>query len=199
MSWDRKTLAERQAIAERYHDNLTEDTLAYLKRRGITREVADRFLFGTCDDIYPGRLAIPYLRRSGVIAFKYRATDDSQPKYVNTAGAGTHLFNTADFEKADVTGQIAISEGEIDAVVASALHGIPCVGIPGATQWQGNPHWRELFTGYQRVWVLADPDEAGLGLASAILDSLPAARLVRLPKDVNDCHLDNLSIKEFLK
>lgn len=203
MQFDRATLAHNQATAERYHQNLSPQTYDYLSGRGITGEVIERFMLGTCDDIYDGWLAIPYLRPSGVIGFKFRCPYDHKckdlghSKYKNQGA--THLFNTADFEIADQTGEIAISEGELDAIVSSALCDVPTVGIPGATQWTGNPHWHELFRGYRIVWILADPDEAGFGLASTILDTLSQARLVKLPGDVNETYLAYDGIKEFVK
>lgn len=198
MEFDRKALSLMQATAERYYDNLSDEAIHYLFCRGIDRPVASRFLLGTCDDVHEGWLSIPYLRASGVVGIKFRRLDDGKPKYI---GHGRpHLYNTADFDIADQTGEIAICEGELDALTASALCGVPCVGIPGATQWAGNPHWRELFVGYQRVWVLADPDEAGLKLASQILEDLPAARLVKLPADVNETVVKlGHDLKEFMK
>lgn len=195
--FDRAALGHMQATAERYHRNLSEEASAYLEGRGITRELAEQYLLGTCDDLYPGRLTIPYLRPSGTVWFNFRSLGDDKPKYL--ASGSRHLYNTAALDQADETGEIAIAEGELDALVATELCGVPCVGIPGATQWVGNKHWRELFVGYPRIWMLADPDDAGRDLAEAILGSLPSARLVNLPADVNDTFLKHGGIKEFMR
>jgi DNA primase len=119
------------------------------------------------------------------------------PKYISAGKR--HVYNTVALDEADRTGEIAITEGELDAVTATELYGVPAVAVPGATNWTANPLWRHLFTGYDRVWVLADPDEAGLKMASAVLEDLPAARLVTLPADVNDCWLQNIDIKALMK
>ena len=195
-SFDRKALSQNQERAQRYRAGMTEEMHAYLENRGISRLVADRFMLGRCDDVHEGWLAIPYLRPSGVVWFNYRRMDDGKPKYM--ASGQRHLFNTAALDQADQTGEVAVSEGELDAIVATAS-GVPCVGVPGATQWVGNPAWRELFVGYQRVWILADPDDAGLGFAQSIMDVLPAARLVKLPGDVTDTLLAGRDVKEFMK
>jgi DNA primase len=197
MEFNRTALSQLQATAERYHNNLTDGTEEYLASRGITGAVVEQFLLGTCDDIHDGWLSIPYIRPAGVVWFNYRRLDGAKPKYM--ASGKKHLFNTADLDIADSSGEIAIAEGEIDTITASALAGVPCTGVPGATQWTGNPHWHELFRGYQRVWILADPDEAGLSLASAIMDTLPAARLVKLPGDVNETYLSEGDIGRYLK
>lgn len=198
MEFDRKALQQHQATAERYHDKITDETLEYLATRGILGSVVDEYLLGTCDDIHNGWLSIPYLRPSGVVGFKFRNLNPAaKPKYKNNGSV--HLFNTSDLDIADQAGEVSIAEGEIDTITASSLCGLPCVGIPGATQWAGNKHWHELFRGYQRVWILADPDEAGLELASAIMDTLPQSRLARLPFDVNETYMKNGDIKEFMK
>lgn len=198
-AFDRSMLAAYQARAERYHENLLQDAAAllYLESRGITEWLAREYLLGVCDDIYPGRLAIPYLRPQGVIWFNYRSLDGSEPKY--KASGARRLYNTAALDAADVSGEIAVGEGELDAVVASSLCDMPTVGIPGATQWQGNRHWHQLFVGYQVVWVLADPDDAGLKMAKEVMDVLPRARLVRLPGDVGETYLRHGEIRSFFR
>lgn len=199
-TYDRAALAQRREKAERYHRILIEQgrgDLDYLSARGLPLDLVTKYKLGVCDDLYPGRLSIPYLRGEGVIWFNYRALNGETPKY--KAPGEKHLYNTAALDLADETGEIFIAEGEFDAIVATEHYGLPAVAIPGATQWTGNKHWRELFVGYPRVWVLADPDDAGLGLAQAILESLPAARIVGLPADVTDCFKQDIDVREFVK
>jgi len=199
VDFDRSALSQMQATAERYHENLllSAEHLLYLEGRGISEWLARQFLLGVCDDVHEGWLSIPYLRGPGVVWFNYRRLDGGKPKYM--ASGSKHLFNTIDMDTSDTSGEIAVAEGELDTIIASAACDVPCVGIPGATQWTGNRPWHELFRGYQRVSILADPDEAGLGLAQAIMDVLPAARLVKLPGDVTETYLQHGDIKEFIK
>lgn len=188
MKFDRSALTYQREAAERYHDRLTDHHREWLLARGIDEPLVQKYKLGTCDDIHPGWLSIPYLREPhGVAWHNYRNLSGSGPKYASPGEK--HLFNTAALAQADETGEVFITEGEFDAIVATELLGMPAVGIPGATQWTGNRHWRELFVGYQRIWILADPDDAGLALAAAILAKLPAARLVPLPADVTDTYL----------
>lgn len=200
MPYDRSALAHLQARAERYHKNLLRDAAAllYLESRGISEFLARQYLLGVSDDAHAGWLSIPYLRPAGTVWFNYRRLDDGKPKYVSSGSR--HIYNTAALEDADRSGEIAIAEGEFDALVATELCGVPAVGLPGATQWdQKQAVWRELFAGYQRIWVLADPDKAGSQLAEKLLDSLPAARLVQLPADVNDTYLKcGPDLREFM-
>jgi DNA primase len=200
--FDRSVLTNSQERADHYHERLMSlegaEAFEYLRGRGLTSQLIVKYKLGLCDDIHPGWIAIPYLREPhGVTWFNYRNLTGSGQKYM--APGNKHLYNTKVLDEADATGEIAIAEGEFDALAATELCGIPTVGVPGATQWTGNKHWRELFVGYQRVWVLADPDEAGLQMATAILESLPAARLVNLPADVTDTYLQYGSLKEYIR
>ena len=65
--------------------------------------------------------------------------------------------------------------------------------------FRSNRSWHELFRGYQVIWILADPDDAGLALAASIMEVLPRARLVKLPGDVTDTYLKHGEIRSFLK
>ena len=171
--------------------------ILWLEERGISEWLAREYLLGVCDDVYPGRLAIPYLRPSGTLWFNFRSLTGDDAKY-KSAGA-RHLYNTVALDNADQTGEIAITEGELDAVVATSLCDVPAVGVPGATQWVGNKHWHELFRGYQVVWVLGDPDKAGRDFAKSVMESLPRARLVSLPGDVNETYLQHRELRRFMK
>ncbi len=192
-----ETLRLNAERSERYQANLTPQALEFLANRGITETIALKYRLGVSDDVQQGWLSIPYLRPKGVLWFNYRRLDDGKPKYCSPGAK--HLYNTAALDLADQSGDIAICEGELDTIVATELFGVPAVGIPGATQWDGNPHWHELFRGYRRIWVLADPDTAGNGLAESVLARLPTARLVKLPADVNDCWLQGYDIKGSMK
>lgn len=200
--FNRSALANNQERADHYANRLTSfegrEAREYLAARGINRDLVEQYKLGLCDDIHPGWISIPYLREPhGVIWFNYRNLSGSGTKY--KAPGEKHLYNTAALDIADKTGEIAITEGEFDAIVATEICGVPAVGVPGATQWTGNRHWHELFAGYSRIWVLADPDDAGLKLAAAVLERLPAARLVNLPADVTDTYLQHGGIKEFMR
>jgi DNA primase len=82
------------------------------------------------------------------------------------------------------TANIAITEGEIDAITATVC-GIPAVGVPGSQNWQ--PHFREPFLGYRNVYVLADGDDAGMAFATQVASSLPNGKIIPMPtgEDVN--------------
>lgn len=137
-------------------------------------------------------LAIPYLRRSEkddwtVVSVRFRCIADGcdhygHGKYNTVTGDTPRLYNTT--EIVDNHDRIAITEGELDAVTAT-LAGIPAVAITGAKTWK--PHYREAFVGYERVHILADGDDAGHGMAEAILRELPNAVANKMPngEDVN--------------
>ncbi len=154
-------------------------------------------MLGYVDDPLPGHemhrgsLAIPYLRWSqehgwAVVSIRFRCIQDhdhkGHGKYMTQAGDRPRLYNTLALMKTSPV--VAITEGEIDAITAQAA-GIPAVGVPGADAWQR--YFREPFLGYDRVYVLADGDDAGMKFANTVAKTLPNARVIPCPpgEDVN--------------
>lgn len=175
---------------------------AYLTKRGLSQASAQSFQLGVVEspltghEQYQGRLAIPYLTRSGAcgMAFRCIAHEDCKavkcPKYMWPSGFSRRMFNTSALDTP--SSFIAICEGEIDTMTAVQA-GIPAVGIPGAEAWQG--FWARVLKGYDTVFVLADNDDSGVGkkMAEKISRDVPQARTVLMPEghDVNSFALEN--------
>lgn len=187
-------LSLRQAVSK-YHEALPGSRAEeYLESRGLPLGKVDRFRLGYVSEpevgheMFRGRLAIPYLRRSvagdwSVIGMKFRAIGEQDgPKYLGLPGDSPRLYNTLDAITND--DEIVVCEGELDALTASA-YGIPAVGAPGATTWQ--PHWSEIFYGYETVFILADGDAPGLKFATDLAKKLGNAAIVPMDEgeDVN--------------
>lgn len=90
---------------------------AYLSARGITKEAALQARLGVVSEPevgheqYAGRLAIPYITKTGVVDIRFRALDPAvEPKYMGMTGAITKLYNVKDI---DVAGDwIAVCAGQ---------------------------------------------------------------------------------------
>lgn len=194
LSQERLTLLHE--LASNYHSRTDRQTAEYLVSRGFTKELAQKHLLGTvpadCDPAHAqfiGWLSIPYMVVNGVAGFKFRRTDGQPgPKYMAPMHQPARLFNAVAISTAGDT--IAICEGELDTIVANQL--VPAVGIPGAKAWR--PHFGKLFSGFRRVYVLADNDDKGDGsanpgmeLAQKVLQEVEHAELIALPAgtDVN--------------
>jgi DNA primase len=183
----------------------TPAALSYLDGRGISSAVAEAYRLGFVaepigseHETFAAMISIPYIKVTGVVGMKFRRLDDEKPRYLNTSGMGTHLYNTAALLRPSRI--IGIAEGEPDTWTLDSLCSIPAVGIPGATQWRAHPEWARLLDGRQ-VLIFPDNDvgekNPGEELAAAILGSIPTARIIRLPApapgekkmDVNLCYL----------
>lgn len=183
--------------ADRYHMALGGDDLSalnYLHGRGISSLIAGAYHLGVVDGSIPehasyaGWISIPYLTRlGGVVSLKFRRLSGDGAKYISPYP--TRLYNTMAFDLAEQLGYVAICEGEFDAIVLDSLCDIPAVAIPGVETWKAHPEWAELFRGFSRVLVFADPDEPGKALADRLIRELDTAQLVALPGDVNDTYL----------
>ena len=180
--------------AERYAANiyLAED---YLKSRGIPVEIARLARLGVVaepevgHEQYQGRLAIPYVTKTGVVDIRFRSLNPAvEPKYMGLTGAETKMYNVTDVERAGDF--IGVCEGELDTLTMSACVGIPCVGVPGANSWK--KHYTRLLADFERVFVFADGDQPGKEFASSLARELPVT-VVQFPdgEDVNSFYISN--------
>lgn len=196
--------AEQRALltdaAQRYCNHRNEAIASYLEGRGISKEVANLYQLGSVEEpsvgheMAVGRLSIPYLTPAGAVGIKFRAIDNSTPKYLWPTGQKIGLFNVLDLHKHSDT--IAICEGEIDTIILSGVVGVPAVGVAGVSQWK--PWFPKLFESYSRILIFADNDvkedgrNPGQELAKRIKEDLDQATVVHLPdnQDVNDIWLE---------
>jgi DNA primase len=165
---------------------LAED---YLRSRGIPLEVARLASLGVVEEPevgheqYIGRLAIPYVTKTGVVDLRFRSLNPAvEPKYMGLTGAETKMYNVVDIEKANDF--IGVCEGELDTITMSGCVGIPCVGVPGANSWK--KHYTRLLADFERVFVFADGDQPGTEFARSLARELPVT-IIQLPEghDVN--------------
>lgn len=173
----------------------------YLEGRGLNAQVAGTFRLGVVEEpevgheMYRDRLSIPYLTKAGVVYIKFRCIeehncsdfkDSGHKKYLNTT-TPTRIYNTQAFFRDEPF--IAITEGEIDAMVLHELVGIPAVAVPGVKNWKR--HYERCFTDYDRVFVFADGDEPGKDLARFLSSTLDEVRVIQMPdgEDVNSVFL----------
>lgn len=176
-------------LAHRYHGALTPEVRSYLADRALDQDAVDGALLGLVSDpdpaheAYRGRLAIPFITPTGVVSMRFRCLEDHDcsdgcAKYLGVAGAETHLYNVQALH--DATTMIGVSEGELDALVATHA-GLPTVGCPGASSWK--PFYYRLFDDFEYVFVLGDGDTAGRKWAGGLVPNIPGAVSRVMPAD----------------
>ena len=188
--------------AQQYAQAISPQALAVLKERGISKEVAERFMLGTITnpinghEMYQGWLSIPYITASGgCVGFKFRRLDDAKPKYGSPTGQKAHLYNV--FDITIDSPYVVVCEGELDAIVTSGELGIPAVGVPGVAAWK--PHFPKLFAGYETIFVVGDNDikedgsNPGAEFAKRVANEVMNSQIVTLPPgmDINNYYLVN--------
>jgi DNA primase len=180
--------------ATSYYEKSLEAAETWLASRGIPLDLAREYRLGVvaapCSghESYVGRLAIPYLTRSGVSTIRFRALDDSTPKYLSLPRDTGRLYNTGAFFLRSP--RIALIEGEFDALVTHEYAGIPAIGLQGASAWR--PIYRRCFASYAEILVVGDGDEAGRKFVDRVVADLDNSRPVYLPDgaDCNSLYLD---------
>jgi DNA primase len=186
--------------AIQYNKDLSAEAVNFLADRGISKEVADQYLLGSIvlpvagHENYKGWLSIPYLTVMGhCVGFKFRRLDEGKPKYGAPLGQKGHLYNVSDIILSSE--YIAVCEGELDTIIASAILGMPAVGVPGVQAWKA--HFNRMFTGYGRVYVIGDNDlkddgtNPGAEFSRMVAQEIGNATIVSLPAgmDLNDLYL----------
>ena len=186
--------------AIQYNKDLSAEAINFLADRGISKEVADQYLLGSIvlpvagHENYKGWLSIPYLTVMGhCVGFKFRRLDEGKPKYGAPLGQKGHLYNVSDIILSSE--YIAVCEGELDTIIASAILGVPAVGVPGVQAWKA--HFNRMFTGYGRVYVIGDNDlkddgtNPGAEFSRMVAQEIGNATIVSLPAgmDLNDLYL----------
>lgn len=178
------------ALADRYHESLTQETLSYLESRGIDQDAVAGFRLGEVRDPDPtheqfvGRLSIPFITPTGVVAMRFRCLEDhnckeqvpKHGKYEGISGAATKLYNVSALHTA--MGTVGICEGELDALIAS-ISGMASVGVPGTQGFK--QHWYRLFDDFETVYVLGDGDSAGRKFATEVSANIRGARALPMP------------------
>lgn len=185
--------------AAAYHKQLLspegQSHLDYLmNERSLSLDIIKLFQLGVVlgPDVSPsnesvrGFISVPYLSPTGVLSMRFRRPPDSEApmKYWSPKGTRTRVYNTNAL--LNPGHWLAICEGEFDTIAATQA-GIPAIGIPGVQSWA--PYMRNMLSGFSRVLVLADNDDAGQGNAfgEMIAEQLEETKIVLAPKghDVN--------------
>ena len=191
-------LESLEAAVSRYEAAVTVRAAEYLTARGIEQGTALTRRLGVVDDPAPehrrylGMLAIPYLDRSGqplTVRFRCMEEHDHRAfyhgKYNSVAGEPSRMYGIGSiFEARKV---IHLTEGEFDAMILSQA-GLPAVGAPGAKSWKRRHSI--MLSGFSRVYIWADPDDAGAEFAQTVMSKVRQATTLRLTDgDVTDTYL----------
>lgn len=172
-------------------DGCTLEQYAEAKQLSIT------FLrdLGLRDTRYRGCCAveIPYRDRDGrECARRYRVAVDGDDKFRWRRGDKPCLYGLWRLQEDEES--IVLVEGESDAQTLW-LHGLPTLGLPGASSWSEARDAPELDH-YKDIFVVIEADQGGEAVLRWIATSKirDRVRLVRLPKkDANALFIDNPS------
>jgi Protein of unknown function (DUF3631) len=144
---------------------------------------------------------IPYFGRDGEkVAVKFRVAAEGDNKLLWKRGAKPCLYGLDRHSVAVDAGFVVIVEGESDTQTA-LHHGIPVLGLPGATNWdeaRDAPHFDDI----PLIYVVIEPDRGGETVKGWLATSAirSKARLVHLPlKDLSALHLKHPDPEEFRK
>jgi hypothetical protein len=136
-------------------------------------------------------LRIPYFGTAGEEkAVRLRLALDGD-RFRWRSGSKPLLYGLHRIDDARKARHVALVEGESDCHTLW-FHGIPALGVPGATNWREDRDAGH-FDGIDTVYVVVEPDRGGEAVLGWLADSSirNRAKLVRLPtKDPSALHLE---------
>ena len=126
--------------------------MAYLKKRGITKQDVLKWKIGYCDEgEYSGRICVPSFDDCGELSyFVARAYGREYPKYKNPPASRDIVFNELYIDWAL---PIILVEGVFDAIVAG--NAIP---ILGSTLKDSSKLFQKILKEKSQVYIALDPD-----------------------------------------
>lgn len=135
----------------------TDESLEYLKKRGLTTETIEYFKLGY--DKEKNAISIPIMKENEVVNIKYRFITPRDIKYTQEKGCEVWLFNEDGLFHGKKKGGVLIVEGEFDCMMAwqegfkntiSPASGKDSYGV-----------WIELLDSIKRVFIAYDNDKPG--------------------------------------
>jgi hypothetical protein len=177
------------STAPAQHAGVTVSQLAEAK--GFSAE--ELLELGVSDTSFMGSPAvrIPYLDERGEeTTYSLRIALEGKDRFHAPAGSKRELYGLNWLPIARDQDRVILVEGETDCWTSWA-HGLPAIGVPGATTWRED--WAEQFDGISRIFVVKEPDQGGTALVEATERSFGnRLRVVKLPaKDTNEFYLQD--------
>lgn len=144
-----------------------------VKSYGLQKRLPEEFLLelGIRNSKNGDYISIPYYdENKRVITTRMRMHPGANPRFKWMKGAsGVKLYGTWKLQEARDMGYVVIVEGESDAQTLW-LHGIPAVGIPGATTF--NADYAKLILDIPKVYFHQEPDRGGMAARKHIAQGL---------------------------
>ncbi|MEA1964782.1 MAG: AAA family ATPase, partial [Candidatus Aerophobetes bacterium] len=176
-----RDLQEAMEKAEKYHRNLSDSLLIFLKEaRGLTAEIIRKYKIGLANTHpeYGGgeRITIPMLKNKKCINIRFHSLKDEKPKdYPLTAGLPYAVYLYPENQLRNK--EIWLCEGELD-VLCALSHGLPAITVTsGAGTWKNE--FTPLFDG-KKVNIVFDCDEPGKKGAERVAEILSRVAQVRI-------------------
>ena len=149
-------------------------SIDFLKACGVSEFIHDR----------KPALRIPYLAPDGQeLAVRFRIALHGD-RFRWKSGSKPCLYGLNRISDAKTAGYVVLVEGETD-VHTLWHHGIPAIGLPGATSWREDRD-AEWFDGIETIYVVIEPDKGGHSVRKWLAQSAMRARAKLLKLSAKD-------------
>jgi 5S rRNA maturation endonuclease (ribonuclease M5) len=171
-----KTVTHTQEQIDQYRRDLinrSKHAINYLKERGFTAEMANKYQLGVAEkSVRNGKIyekhwciAIPYQISEGVYMCKYRVAPwlADRPEKLQKWSQDTNLQSRFHFTKKDGNEKLFIAAGDWDSMLLAEIAQNEPFDICTNTTGEGNiPDDLSPLDSYKQIFIFYDLDEAGL-------------------------------------
>ena len=149
--------------------------LDYLRGRGFTDDTIQHFRLGVTRAGRNPRLIIPHFNQGQLGLLMYRSMPPEDKVFLREEGMGSILFNVDALHESD--GTIIICEAQLDAMsVWQAGHrNVVSVSTGAGTEFSND--YVDLLSGFKKIIMVYDGDQAGRDGAKTIRNRLGADRV----------------------
>ena len=121
------------------------------------------------NEYIPGHVTIPYYDADGTcVAVRQRRNPKNKQRFAWNKG-GTVILYGAWLDLNKTAKALILVEGESDAQ-SLWLHGLPALGVPGATNYQAD--WTARYIGDRDVYIHVEPDNGGQTFRQKVIQAL---------------------------
>ena len=149
--------------------SLSDDCMAYIKKRGLTEETAKAFELMT----FENQIAFPYFRGDTVTGYKLRKPlkNPGNPKMTSITGSKPYLFNAKNIEPQD---ELILCEGEFDCMVIwqAGFKNVVSVGAGANSLNALLEQASDYLNSFQYLIIVSDNDEAGATMDKLFLEKI---------------------------
>lgn len=177
-------------------DGVTVEQLALAKKLPVKFLKSLKVMNGKFDG-KPAVVIVYQTEEGDTAVIRYRIKLKGKNNFRSRSGERQTLYGLQTLKDIREKKWVILVEGESDSWTCW-YHNIPCLGVPGKTNWK--KEWTDYLKDLDAVFIWEEPDAREFSLK--ILTDLPQARIIIAPeglKDISEAHIAGKAIPALIE